>query len=275
MSDAVILEEALRQFFRQQRSVLVALSGGVDSSVLAALAAAELRERALAVTGVSASLPSDELAEIRRFCARLGLAHETIETHEMSRPAYVQNLPDRCYHCKSELFARLASLAESRGIECVVDGTHVDDLEGHRPGRQAAAELSVVSPLVSAGAGKEVVRSLARKLGLPNADRPGSPCLASRVAYGVRLSVPRLAKVHGGELVLKRLGFPDCRVRLHEAGDATIARIEVPPAQLARAVGNASAIAQALRELGFTWVTLDLQGQRRGSLLEAFPVLPA
>ena len=275
MTDAAVLEERLRRFFRAHGTVLVALSGGVDSSVLAVLAADELHDNALAVTAISPSLAHDELAAIRRFCARFHIQHEETVSHEMSRPDYVRNLPDRCYHCKSELFTRLLAIAEQRGIECVVDGTHVDDLDGHRPGRQAADERSVLSPLVSAGAGKEAVRALARQLGLPNADRPSSPCLASRVAYGVPLTIPRLAKVHHGERVLKELGFQDCRVRLHEAGDATIARIEVPRAQLLLAAEEGPRITQALRPLGFTWVTLDLLGQRSGSLLEAFPGRPS
>jgi uncharacterized protein len=222
------------------------------------------------VTGVSPSLAPEELAAIRAFCAERGIAHETVETREMSRPGYVANAPDRCFHCKSELFDALGLLAAARGIGCLVEGTHAEDLASHRPGHAAARERGVRSPLAEAGATKADVRALARRLGLSNAERPASPCLSSRIAYGLEVTVPRLDRVRRAERVLHELGFDECRVRLHETDGASIARIEVPPAHLARAASLGPRLGAALRAIGFTWVTLDLLGQRSGSLLEAF-----
>ncbi len=262
---SLTVEAALRQRLAGLPSALVALSGGVDSSVVAALCAQVLGERAMAVTGVSPSLDAQELAEIRALCARLGLRHEAVETHELTQPGYVQNAPNRCYFCKTELYGVLGRVAKERGFAIVLDGMTADDLSGHRPGKRAADEHQVLSPLLEVGARKIDVRAIARRLGLTNADRPSSPCLSSRIAYGISVTPERLSKVGRAEAYLKALGFAEVRVRLHDS----IARIEVPRAELARALERSAEITAELRRIGFVYVTLDLAGLRSGSLLEA------
>jgi len=249
---------------------VVALSGGVDSSLLVVLAQEELGANVVAVTGVSASLDPRELADIRAFCEGRGLLHETVDTDELHNPEYVKNDPDRCFHCKTELYTQLDDVRRARDFGALIDGTHAEDLEGHRPSVQAAQEIGVVSPLVEVGARKADIRALASSLGLVNAQRPAQPCLSSRIAYGVSVTEERLARVGEAELFLKELGLSEVRVRLHDA----IARVEVPKRQLALAVENAAAITARLRELGFTYVTLDLGGLRSGSLLEVLQTAP-
>lgn len=258
------IDGALRDVIAAQGSVLVALSGGVDSSVIAAVAVNALGQRAIAATGVSDSLSANELEEIENLCGKLGLRHETVTTHELRREEYTQNAPSRCYFCKDELYSRLDHLAKRLGLARVLDGTTACDLKGHRPGHRAANEHDVLSPFVKLEIDKTTVRALAQSYDLPNATRPASPCLSSRIAYGVRVTPKRLSRVSHAEKVLHDLGFGPLRVRLHDE----IARIEVPPDAMHRLLENAETIRSELRRLGFTYVTLDLGGLRSGSMLE-------
>lgn len=241
-------------------SVLVALSGGVDSAYLAWAANRMLGDRALAVTGLSPSLATEQRAVVETLVARFGFRHEWIETHEMDREGYVANAPNRCYFCKTELYSLLEGLAAERSIVAVVDGTNVDDLGDHRPGRIAAAEHRVRSPLIDCGVGKAAIRALARRAGLPVWDAPASACLASRIPHGTPVTIGRLSKVERGEAALKGLGFRQVRVRNHDE----IARIEIATPELHRALSPAmaAAMAAALKPLGFRYVALDLEGYR-------------
>lgn len=266
-ADAIDAAEArLRSWIREQGAICVCLSGGVDSGLLAHLSAEELGNKMMAITGISASLATDERDEIEAFCARRHIRWTTVDTDELSRPGYVENSPDRCYHCKTELYGQVVGHLTEAADEgmTVIDGTHHDDLSGHRPGHRAAVEHGVRSPLVELELGKAIVRGLADKHGLENADRPSAPCLSSRIAYGVAVTEARLDRVGAAERALKALGFSALRVRLHD----DVARIEIPKRQLAEAVEQADAIVAAVKAAGFTWVTLDLAGLRSGSLLE-------
>jgi len=244
--------------------VVVAYSGGTDSTLVAAVAARALGDRALAVTAVSPSLAPGEAEEARRVAAELGIAHRLVRTHEVEDSAYLANGTDRCYRCKSELYGVLRTVAEDAGGAQVVSGANVDDLGDFRPGLRAAAEHGVRHPLVEVGMTKPEVRDAARSLGIPTWDKPASACLSSRIAFGVTISVEMLSKVGRAEALLKELGFRQCRVRVH--GD--VVRIEVEPEDVARLAEPAvrGRVTEGLKALGYRYVTLDLEGFRSGSM---------
>ena len=263
-------EEQLRELFRTLGSVIVAYSGGVDSSYVAYVANAELGARAVCVTGQSASLPSYQNDEIDSVVKRFGFNHETINTDELQLPGYRANNGDRCYFCKDELYSKLESVARTRGIESIVDGSTLDDLDDYRPGRQAAKQHAVRSPLIEVGLSKNEVRELSRRAKLPTWDKPASPCLSSRIAYGTTVTIERLQKVDRGEEILREFGFREFRVRHHD----TLVRLEISPAEMDRVLRKevVEQLAARFRELGFKYITLDLQGFRSGSMNEALPV---
>ncbi|UCD25576.1 MAG: ATP-dependent sacrificial sulfur transferase LarE [Gemmatimonadota bacterium] len=257
----------LERILSEYPSVLVGYSGGVDSSLVAVVARQVLgRERSLAAIGVSASLPQEQHDQARDIARQFDLELVEVPTDELSNPQYIANEEDRCYHCKRELWQRMRTVANEHGIEVVVDGTNADDLLEHRPGMGAAREFVIRSPLAEAGYTKSDVRAEAREIGIPIWDAPAAPCLSSRVLYGLEVTSERLNQVEHGEAFLRELGVAgDLRVR-HRGAEA---RIEVSPSEFATLREARDAIAAWFTGLGFSRVTLDLSGYRRGSLLVA------
>ncbi|HEY6726421.1 MAG TPA: ATP-dependent sacrificial sulfur transferase LarE [Polyangiaceae bacterium] len=258
--------EALRGLLRAMRSVLVCYSGGIDSAFVLAVAHAELGARALGVTAVSPSLPASELEDAVRIAQKLGAPHRLLESHEIERPEYVQNAPDRCFHCKSELYSLTAQSRIDLGFEVVVNGTNLDDLGDYRPGLKAATDHGVRSPLVEARFTKADVRAAAKLIGMDIWDKPAAACLSSRIPYGTSVTRERLAQIGGFEADLRQLGFRQIRVRWHDQ----IARIEVDLAELGSLLtdGMRDRVVEAGKRHGFRYVTLDLGGYRTGSLNE-------
>jgi uncharacterized protein len=260
-------QEALLERLRRAGPLLVAYSGGVDSSYLAWAAHRALGEECLAVTAVSPSYPESHRSMAEKIVADFGIPHRFVDTREMESAEYRRNAPDRCYHCKSELFERLDGLLEELDFDAVAYGINADDTGDFRPGHRAAAEHRVLSPLLDVELSKSEVRALSREAGLPCWDLPASACLASRLPYGTEVTLDRLGQVEEGEERLRALGYRQLRLRHH--GDT--ARIEIDPRELADGLSaeRMRAITDAIKPLGFRWVCLDLEGYRMGSLNEA------
>lgn len=265
--------DRLEAVLRSRPLALVAFSGGVDSTLLLRVCRDVLGPgNVVAVTGVSQTYTPEEKRAARAAARALGVRHVLLETDELAGAAFAANPADRCYHCKRELFAKIAGLGRTLGAEAVYDASTVDDLSDYRPGRRALAELGIVSPLLEAGFTKADVRALSRKLGLETWDKPANPCLASRVPYGTPITPEVLRRIEAGERFVRGLGFPVVRLRHH--GD--LARLEVPARDVARLVRPATArrIAARLRRLGYLWTAVDVEGYRMGSLNRAVAAAP-
>lgn len=256
----------LRGLLREMKLAVLAYSGGVDSSLLLRAASEVMGPQLIAVTAVSETYPQGELAAAQAFVRSLSVTHRIIHTRELENEQFAQNPPERCFHCKTELFEKLAALASTEGIPFILDGSNTDDRNDYRPGRRAAEKYSVRSPLMEAGINKADVRRIAKLLDLPQQDKPSLACLSSRIPYGTRITKDILDRVQQAENCLHGLGFRQVRVRHH--GDT--ARIELDRSDFSRMLeaGVSDRVAAKLRELGYTYVSLDLSGYRTGSMNE-------
>jgi len=257
--------DKLKTLLADMGGCVIGFSGGVDSTLLFALAAEVLGKRALAVTATSETYPERERREAEALATRIGGRHRVVVSEELDIPEFQDNPPNRCYYCKHELFGKLRAIADQEGLPHVLDGTNVDDRGDHRPGRQAAAEIGVRSPLEEAGFTKEDIRRLSRAMGLPTWDKPAFACLSSRFPYGTAITAERVRRVGQAEESLRELGFRILRVRYHDS----VARVELGAEEFAQAVGPLrDEVGRRVRAAGFTYVAVDLQGYRTGSMNE-------
>jgi uncharacterized protein len=257
--------EKLIGILRDMNSVVVAYSGGTDSTLVLKVAHDALGDRAIAITAVSASLASADLREAQEIAGQIGVRHILVDSDETTNPEYLANTPNRCFFCKTETYDKLTTFAAANGYQTIVDGTNADDTHDYRPGRQAALDHQVRSPLLEAGYTKAEIRQLSKELGLPNWDKPAAACLSSRIPYGTMITLEALSQVERAEAMLRGLGLRQLRVRHHEH----LARIEVEPGDIPRVLEHRQEVITTLKALGYTYVTLDLAGFRSGSLNEA------
>src|SRR6267378_6762501 len=254
--------EGARATLRELESVLIAYSGGVDSSLLLKLALAELGDNAVAVLASSPAYPESEQEEARNLAAQLGARLVEVSTNEVELEAYRRNNPDRCFHCKEELFETLEPIRRDLGLKHIVYGATADDAGDHRPGHGSAVRRGVRFPLLEAGMGKAEIRAAARRLGLPNWNKPSFACLSSRIPHGTAVTVAALRQIEAGESALKAIGFHQVRVRHHD----DVARIEVDAAEIPRLIAERERVTAAVREAGYKFVSADLEGYSTGSL---------